>query len=133
VSLALLHDVLVRPSTLRDVDHSAKLWRAMDAFGRDEAAWLPYWENGDCVRADPAQVKVSLYNRPGKGLLAVVANLGQDACDAEVTFNLRALDQPGALAARDVVTGRPIPATGSRLRLSLGSLEHVMVRLEPQE
>ncbi len=133
VSLALLHDVLVRPSALRDVDHSAKLWKAMDALGRDEAAWLPYWENGECVRADPPQVKVSLYNRPGKGFLAVVANMGQNDCDAEVTFNLQALDQPGELTARDVVTGRPIPTTGSRLQLSLGSLEHVMVRLEPRE
>jgi hypothetical protein len=131
VSLALLHDVLVRPSTMEDVEVSSKMWRAMDDFKRDEATWLPYWQNADYVQADPPQVKVSLYNRPEKGLIAVVANMGRQDCDAEVAFHLRALRQPAGLTGRDVVSDRQIPVTDGRLQIPLGSLEHVMVRLEP--
>ncbi|HUT88629.1 MAG TPA: glycoside hydrolase domain-containing protein, partial [Thermoguttaceae bacterium] len=87
VSLALLHDVLVRPSSMEDVEVSSRMWKAMDAFGRDEATWLPYWENADFVSTSPPQVKVSIYNRPEQGLIAVVANMGRDDCEAEVTFN----------------------------------------------
>ena len=132
VSLALLHDVLVRPSSMEDVEVSSKMWKAMDAFGRDEATWLPYWENSDYVRTSSPQVKVSLYNRPEKGLIAVVANTGRDDCQSQVTFNLQALKQRAELTAMDVVTERQIPVTGGRLQVPLDSLEHVMVRLKPR-
>jgi len=108
------------------------MWKAMDAFGRDEAKWLPYWENADFVGTNPPQVKVSLYNRPEQGLIAVVANMGRDDCEAQVAFDLQALKQPAELTAKDVVTERRIPVTGGRLQVPLGSLEHVIVRLEPR-
>ncbi len=132
VAMALLHDVLVRPGTMADVEVCAKMWHAMDAFGRRQATWLPYWENGRYVRAEPAEVKVSLYNRPGRGLVAVVANTGRQECQAQVAFNLRALGQPPQLAARDLLADRPLPVSNGRLTLKLGSLDAKMLRLEPK-
>ncbi|MFH1922999.1 MAG: glycoside hydrolase domain-containing protein [Planctomycetota bacterium] len=131
VSTALLHDVLVRPSSMSDVEESSKLWNAMDAFGRNEAKWLPYWESGDYVRTDAPGVKVSLYNRPGKGMIAVVANMGQEECSADVAFNLPALEQPAKLTGHDVLAEKEIPVTAGRLEVSLKSLECVIVRLKP--
>ena len=130
VSTALLHDVLVRPSSMGDVEVASKMWNTMDAFGRHEATWLPYWENGDYVRTEPAGVKVSIYNRPQKGLIAVVANMGQDECLATVTFNLGSLGQTAELTARDVLAEKPLPFTAGRLEVPLKSLEYVMVWLK---
>ncbi len=132
VAMALLHDVLVRPSSMADVEVSSKMWKAMDDFGRDEATWIPYWQSADVVRAEPSGVKVSLYNRPGKGLIAVVANTGSQQCGAEVRFDLGALGQPAELTAIEVVSEKPIPFTAGPLQVPLGSLEHAMVWLRPQ-
>ena len=129
VSMALLHNVLVRPGTMADVDQSAKLWEAMDKFGRKESNWLPYWENKDCVRTDPGSVKVSIYNRPDKGLIAVIANSGQEKCRAGVVFNLPALGQPANLSAWDVLSGEEIPVAAGRMQVLLESLGSVVIRL----
>jgi len=128
-SAALLHDVPVRPARLSDVEVSSKMWKTMDAFGRSQATWLPYWENNGYVRTNSPNVKVSLYNRPQKGLIAVVANMGREACSAEVAFNLDALEQTSGLTAWDVMADAEIPLTDARLDVSLESLEHVVVWL----
>jgi hypothetical protein len=129
MSLGLLHDVPVRPVSMADVEVAARLWKTFEVFGRHEAAWLPYWANAHCVRTQPADVKVSLYNRPGKGLIAVVVNTGGRPCHAEVNFDLAALGQSAELTARDVLTDQPTAFTDGRLRLPLGPLEHAVVWL----
>ncbi len=129
VSLALLHDVLVRPSSLADVEAASRMWRTMDDFGRDEATWLPYWENEKYVRADPPTVKVSIYNRPRQGMIAVVANMGQEKCEAAVSFDLTALRQSPDLAARDVLTRAEIPFNSGRMEVALESMGSAIVWL----
>jgi hypothetical protein len=130
MSMGLLHDVPVRPGSMHDVEVAGRLWKTFDAFGRHEAAWLPYWSNARCVEAQPAGVKVSLYNRPGKGLIAVIVNTGGHSCQAEASFDLTALQQPAALAAVNVLTEKAIPLTGGRLCLPLGPLEQGVVWLK---
>jgi len=136
MTMGLLHDIPVRPGGMDDLEVSARLWKVHDQFGRHEAAWVPYWESQErkLVSADPPAVKVSLHNRPGRGLLAVVANTGRDACQARVTFNLgpKGLDQPTDLTAYDVVAQREIPFSSSRLEVPLGSLEYAVVWLKPK-
>jgi hypothetical protein len=107
------------------------MWKAMDAFGRKEAAWLPYWENAAQVRSSQPSVKVSIYNRPGRGLIAVIANMGREKQRAEVTFDLQTLEQPSNLAAYDILAEREIPFAAGRLEAALESLEFVMVWLTP--
>ena len=131
MSLGLLHDVPVRPSGAADIDVMARIWQARDALGAAQAEWLPYWENDRYVHTGATAIKASLYNRPGKGLIAVVCNVGREPCAARVQLNLEELQQPPQLAAHDVVTGREIPVTGGKLELSLQSLDYAMVRLEP--
>lgn len=128
MAFTLLHDVLVR----NDLDEESRLWKAMDAFGRKAATWLPYWENAAYVTTESKEVKVSLYNRPGRGVLAVVSNLGQRDCEARVNLNLAALRQPSALAASEVMSGKPVAVTDGRLRLPLGSLDFAVVWLKPR-
>jgi hypothetical protein len=130
IGLALLHDVLVRPSNMNDAELSARIWKVMDAFGRTEATWLPYWENERYVRSNQPSVKTSLYNRPGKGLIAVIANMGQEKQQAKATLDLAALQQASNLVAHDVFTAKKIPCAAGRLELTLESLQFVVVWLK---
>ena len=89
-------------------------------------------ENGyPYVSVAPEGVKVSLYNRPGKGLIAVIANTGPDKCSAEIAFNRKALGQKSLLSAIDVLTDKTIPLSGDCLEVPLESLGFVIVRLTP--
>ena len=75
---------------------------------------------------------MSLYNRPGKGLMAVVANLGREPQTAAVRFDLARLKQSGSLRAWDVANDRELPAwSGGALTVTLASLDHVVVWLRP--
>jgi hypothetical protein len=127
--LGLLHDIPTRPSSMDDVEVSSRLWRTRDAFGCKEARWIPYWESEKLLRAAPAGIKVSLHNRPGKGLLAAIFNSAREKCLAEVALDLSALQQPGALAAVDVLAGKPVALADGRLSVPLGPLEYSVVWL----
>lgn len=130
MSLGLLHDVPVRPGSMKDVELAGRLWKTFDAFGRHQATWLPYWASDRFVRPQPADVKVSLYNRPGKGLMVVIVNTGGQSCQAEATFDLAALQQPAGLLAHDVLADKAVPFADGRLQVPLGPLEHAVVWLK---
>jgi hypothetical protein len=130
MSIGLLHDVPVRPGGMEDVETAGRLWKTFDAFGRHEAQWLPYWANAGFVRAAPEGVKISLYNRPGKGLLAVLVNTGSQPCQAVATFDLAALRQPAELVASDVLAGKAVPLSAGQARLPVGPLENVVLWLK---
>jgi hypothetical protein len=129
MAAALLHDVPVRPRSTAEIEVASRLWKTMDDFGRDKADWLPYWENGNVVRTSPPGVTVSIYNRPGRGTVAVVANLGLEPARGKVTLDLLKLGQLTGLTASNVLTGSPIPSDGGRFELPLGPMEFVVVRL----
>jgi hypothetical protein len=132
LSLSLLHDVPLRPTTDADLLESARLWKAFDLFGRHEAQWLPYWANGSYVAASPEGIKVSIYNRPGRGFIAVIVNAGRTPAAASVKFNLAALGQSTNLLARDVLRGVPVAITAGGLSEQLGLLENAVVWLTPK-
>jgi hypothetical protein len=132
MSLGLLHDVPVRPGSMADVEVLGRIWKTFDAFGRHEAAWLAYWSSAAYARTQPADVKVSLYNRPGKGFLAVIVNTGDKPCQAGVTFDLAKLEQPAELTAHDVLTDKSVPQSAGRVQLPIGPLEHAVLWLKPR-
>jgi hypothetical protein len=93
---------------------------------------LPYWESEKYVRTSSPGVKVSIYNRPQQGMIAVVANMGQGACRAEVTFDLAALQQTTGLAAHEVPGDKKVPFTAGRLELPLESMGSLVVWFKPR-
>ncbi|MCE5219173.1 DUF6067 family protein, partial [bacterium] len=126
MAFTLLHDVLVR----NKLSEETKLWKLMDDFGRKEARWLPYWENGPYVRSSARDLKVSLYNRPGKGFVAVISNLGREEARGTVTFNLKRLEQPTELSASDVMADKSLAAKDGALDVSLKPLDYLVVWLK---
>jgi len=125
MAFSLLHDVPVRGYT----DVLAPLWRTFDQFGRGQAdcVWVPYWQSERFVRTNGPDIKVSLYNRPGRGFIAVISNVGRTAQTAEVTFDLAALGQKGAPTARDVLGEANLTLQNGRLAAPLKSLGYIVV------
>jgi hypothetical protein len=126
LAMALLHDVPVRPFSPTEIETSARIWQAFDALGRKDAQWIPYWENAKCVSVTPREARVSLYNRPGRGLMAVVVNTGRKACRVDVSFKLDTLQQPAELKARNVMTARPLEYSRAQLSLMLEPLDFTL-------
>ncbi len=132
VSLALLHDVPVRPSGLADLEHSRRLWQTFDAFGRHQAQWIPYWQSAPAAKIAPPEVKASLYNRPGRGVVAVLVNLGSKPCEAQAELDCKGLGQPDRLVATDILGEKPVPVAQGRFRISLDPLGHAVIWLRPE-
>ncbi len=134
MSFSLLHDVLVRGQLGGNLEMESKLWHAMDAFGRKEATWLPYWKNQEVVTTDSNDTKVSLYSREAEGLVAIISNLGKDSREIQVRLNLEALKLSGTLAAFDILREQetPFPADGVITQV-LGPLEFCVLRIHPAD
>lgn len=130
VAIGLLHGVLPRAGTRKEFRNAliTGVWTVQDAFGVRRADWLPYWKTRSLVRKRPAGIEVSLWNRPGQGLLAAIANLNNDDLEACVSFaagrlgyegaTLEALDMlpcEGATELRGATVRTPAPAGQCRL------------------
>lgn len=127
MAVAMLHDVPVRPSSMEDLKELARIWKTWDVFGRHEADWLPYWAEDPRIKTNRPEIKLSLYNRPGQGLVAVVANTSGQALSAEVELNLPALGHPKPLRAKNVLTEAEVPFADGRLKTDLPSLGYLMI------
>jgi len=132
MSFSLLHDVLVRGTLGGNLEMESKLWHAMDAFGRQQATWLPYWRNQDAVTTDSNDTKVSLYSRGAMGLVMILSNLGKDAREVQARLNLQALQLGGALTALDIITEEEsaVPADGV-ITQELDPLEFCVLWIRP--
>lgn len=133
-SLGLLHDIPTRPSGApADLEKLSRLWKTFDEFGRHQAAWIPYWASADVVKTSDDALKVSLYNRPGQGLIAVLVNTGVEPIEAEADFDPSKLQQSSDLTARDILADQDVPVRdGRKVSASLGSLEHLVLWLKPR-
>ena len=128
-SFSLLHDVPVRPGVsdvsvnVTGLALASAIWKAMDAFGRKEAEWLPYWQNSDYVKASPDGAYASLYRHPKNGVLAVVSNLADKRASVTVKLNLRRLGlRSGSVRVTDALKGRAVPMRNGTLKCSLPRL-----------
>lgn len=130
MAVALLHDVPVRPGNMNDLEELAKIWKLWEQFGRHEAQWIPYWTQDARIKTNRPEIKVSLYNRPGKGLVAVVVNTGGQEAEAEVKLDLAALGHPKPLRARNVLTDAELPFAEGRLQAKLPSLGLLLIHAQ---
>ncbi|MEN6643035.1 MAG: glycoside hydrolase domain-containing protein [Armatimonadia bacterium] len=127
-AFTLLHDVPIRG----DLGTLGKLWKTFDQFGKHEAIWLPYWENQRYVTTGSPDVKVSLYNRPGLGAIAIISNLGRTPRQPQVKLDLAALRLAQALVAQEVMTSRRVDIADGKLDLpEMKSLDFAVVWVRP--
>lgn len=127
-AFTLLHDVPLRG----DLGVLSTLWKTFDEFGKSQASWLPYWGNQGYVTTASPEVKVSLYNRPGRGTIAIISNLGRVAVQPDVRLNLTALQVPKQASGHNVMTGRPVGVADGKLDLpEMRSLDFAVVWVRP--
>jgi hypothetical protein len=133
LAFTLLHDVRVRPGGYgRKLEMMSKIWKAMSDFGVGEAEWHPYWRNQQYVSAQPESVKVSLYLRESRLLLAV-SNLSADQeTEGQISLNISIPGQAsgGFTSACDAITGESLAFEGNCLRLVLPPMKAKLLRVE---
>jgi hypothetical protein len=133
MAFSLLHDVPVRGNLGGSLEIESRLWKTMDAFGRHQARWIPYWRNQDVVATDNEQVKVSLYTRSAAGVLVVISNLGKQRCETVVRLDLKPLGLFSNLTAWDVVNEAELPmASPDEFPLTLDCLDFRVLWLRPK-
>lgn len=130
VSMALLHDIPVRPNVDR-LELFRRLWRLFDEFDRHASQWIPYWQSSGVVACSHPEIKVSLYNRPGNGCILVAVNVGTEEIQADLTLGLSALGQSD-LTIWDVLTDKEIGPLGEKMPLKLGPWQHAIFWLKPR-
>jgi len=60
LAMASIHGILPRPNDIEwPLDLMAEVWKTVDAFPTERAAWLPYWKNA--VKTSDERVLVSYY------------------------------------------------------------------------
>ena len=109
MGIAMLHDVLVRPTNEIELAYLSPIWKALSEFGVAEAEWHPYWDNEKLVTGATEQVKLSFYSRPdrkGQHLLLVVTNLSTQPVDAKLTLTATAIGV--VRTAADALTHEPL-------------------------
>ncbi len=129
-AFTLLHDIPVRPHNADDdLDLAAKIWRAMDAFDRRNAEWIPYWRNRRYVSVSPKNAFASIYRHPENGVLAVVSNMDGKRRDVTVELNMKKLGLGTAPSAEDILKNNTVPVRDGVLRFSLSSLEWKLIHI----
>jgi len=63
------------------------VWKIMEKWYRSSQC-IPYWKNGHMVKSFSKDVKVSVYRKPDKTSLLIVANLANDGKKGNIEINL---------------------------------------------
>jgi hypothetical protein len=131
LTISLLHNVLVRPhGAKRFLALIAAIWRLHDDFGMKEAAWYPYWSNGDIFRTNAESVKVSAYRHPRNGLLMLLSNLSAKPSRVQVRFDHRKLGLPAdGLKACDAISDIAIDLENDTASFEMAPFSYRYVRV----
>ena len=85
--ITFLHNVFPRARVMSDLSFMSKLWKVCDAFGMEDARFIPYWEN-TCITAKNKDVYVSLWQKETKTLLCVFSH--HEVSSAELSIGKEA-------------------------------------------
>ena len=101
-------------------DTMLKVLDAVDAFGLDEAKFMPYWSIPAWQRlADEEGQVVSAYTRDGKAML-ILSNLRNQPQEAGLKLDLKELGVEGrALKPSDPLDNLPVLLKGNELQLRI--------------
>ncbi|MHB9037755.1 MAG: glycoside hydrolase domain-containing protein [Armatimonadota bacterium] len=111
---ALLHDMSPRSERF-----SPNFWKAYGDFGAFSAQWIPYWES-QCPITTGADLKISAYVKPGKGALAVVANLTYSSITAALHIDRAALGLGADFRVRNAYSGTVLSVDSDTASVTVG-------------
>lgn len=103
-------------------------WKAADRYGIQTAEFMPYWKpNG--VKTDTDQAVVSVYQQPGRALLAVL-NTAQTEQTVKVSVDPKVLGLKAGFAATDAEKAEPLIVEGAAITVKVPARDYVMVGVE---
>jgi hypothetical protein len=131
MGISMLHDVLVRPTNPPELAYISPIWKALGEFGVSQADWHPYWDNGNLVKADTGDVKISFYRRVADNsarLLLVVTNFSREQIETSVTLSEQAI---GSIHdTTDALTRKELEHSPHMVRIPLAGSEWRLVRVD---
>ena len=129
IALAWVHGVEVRPYP-KSLSKVTPIWRAMDRFGTNGAAWRPYWAKEPAATADRGDVKVSAWVRDGRALL-VVSHLNRERVTARVRVDRAGIGLTAGTAVRvtDAVSGAPIRVNTDEVEMPFDGMTYRLVEV----
>jgi hypothetical protein len=134
LAFSLLHDVLVRGSLGGNLELESKLWKGMEAFGRDEAVFIPYWEDNYVDLGPTEEIMASVWSRAEEGAVVIVSNLGGAKADVTVDLDLEGLALPAQVTATDLITEVPMPVKdGGVVEFPLDSFAFRVLWIRPAQ
>lgn len=117
-----------------DVFPQAAVWRIRRAFGMEQAEWHPYWQNAELTACGPPSVLTSFWNRPGRGTLWVISNLGTETAPAELKIPWKKLGYRDSMQALDLWPMElPIQVSAEGLSGSLPAWRFRLVFAAPEK
>lgn len=128
LAMVTLHGSMISAGDPEVTFKRTAIWRALDAFGYEEAQWLPYWKNRNLATSSLDDVKVSMYRRKERVML-IVANVDDKTVEATVDLDLGALGLPEDFLAIEGRTGEVFSTSGSKIMVSLKPRDMHMIVL----
>ncbi len=107
-TMTMLHDVLVRARGYA-MKEEAAIFKAMNAFGKKQSLWHPYWNNSSLVTVKGEKAYCSLYLRKGISAMCVVSSFSKQDQKLPVKLNLKAMGLTKATSAVNMMTGEKLP------------------------
>ncbi len=125
-TMSLLHDTLVRARgyTLQE---QALVFKAMDAFGKKQSKFKPYWNNADLVSVKGHKAYCSLYTRQGRSAMCVVSSFNTRAQKVSVKLNLKAMGLSHASSAVNMMTGEKLKLVDGEFVLPTTGIDYGLV------
>jgi len=109
-------------------------WMLKDEFGTRIAEFRPFWSNQDYVQFNHPMLRTSFYLHPGRDVLFIVCNFGQQSANARMKLDLKAMRLDGKkLQAYDAFTDDEYEIDGSVVTLILPAKCYRLVRLDKAE
>ena len=125
-TLTLLHDVLVRARGYA-MNEEIRVFKAMDAFGRKQAQFQPYWSNGSLVSVKGSKAYCSLYVRKNQGVMCVVSSFAKGKQDVAVKLNLQAMGLTKATTATNMMTGEKLKLQNGQFTLTTNDTDYGLI------
>jgi Concanavalin A-like lectin/glucanases superfamily/Glycoside hydrolase 123, N-terminal domain/Domain of unknown function (DUF6259) len=113
LSMALLHDVPVRPEHLSELAIISKIWKLREQYGCSKAKWHPYWEKNKTVRIAPKGCYTSYFSHPKNGCLILVSNLTRTNQHIKMNLNSSKLGLGKSFTAVNAIDGKAVTISSS--------------------
>mgnify|MGYP000558604281 CR=1 FL=1 len=118
----MLHDVTGPYPPWGEKDPSQPVKEKFGLYEND-VQFYGYWEEPRLVASSEEQIKVSVYQRPGKALLVVCNVNGKKERQADLTIDAKSLGLPEAFSVSDIESETAVPLAQNKVTVKLPPYE----------